>query len=247
VDRPEQNANALLSTGIFDREAANSDPGTNSPGGVGVLKSVDGGETWTPVNNGLRNLYVGSLFMHPEDPQILLSGAGNNAYREGGGIYLTRDGAEHWQQVGGEHITSVEFAVGVPDLAYAGSDGVFFRSQDGGETWQPPGNLAAEGWGPPGIRPGFPIDVQVDPRDPARLFVNNYGGGNFLSRDGGQSWASASTGYTGADLTDAAVDPGNPSKVYVNGRSGPFVSNDGGRTWRGSTPWARPVAEACSH
>jgi len=66
-----------------------------------------------------------------------------------------------------------------------------------------------------------------------RIFVNNYGGGNFLSEDGGQTWASASKGYTGADLTDIAVNLDNPAIVYANGRSGPFVSIDGGINWRG--------------
>jgi len=61
-----------VSTGIFDREAANSDPSLGTPGGVGVIKSIDGGQTWTPVNRGLDNLYVGTLFMHPRDPDILI-------------------------------------------------------------------------------------------------------------------------------------------------------------------------------
>jgi hypothetical protein len=37
-------------TGIFDREASNSDPTTNTAGGVGILKSTDGGASWAPVN-----------------------------------------------------------------------------------------------------------------------------------------------------------------------------------------------------
>ena len=227
------NVNTIyVSTGIFDREAANSDPMTNTPGGVGILKSTDGGETWFQVNNGLNNLYLGTLFMHPDNPQILLAGAGNNAYPEGGGIYLTTDGGAQWKHVGGRHITSVEFAAGDSRRAYAGGDSEFYRSDDGGRTWQSY-KRAGEGWGPEGIRPGFPIDFQVNPRDSMRIFVNNYGGGNFLSQDGGQTWVSASTGYTGADLTDLAVDPSNPAIVYANGRSGPFVSTDGGATWRG--------------
>ncbi|NIW88262.1 MAG: hypothetical protein GWN12_05615, partial [Thermoplasmata archaeon] len=35
-----------VSTGIFDREAANSIPDSRTPGGVGVIKSTDGGQTW---------------------------------------------------------------------------------------------------------------------------------------------------------------------------------------------------------
>ncbi len=71
-----------VSTGIFDREAANSDPDAGVPGGVGVIKSVDGGRTWRRVATGMRNLYVGSLFMHPTRPDVLLAGVGSDVYRE---------------------------------------------------------------------------------------------------------------------------------------------------------------------
>lgn len=231
-----------VSTGIFDREAANSDPDTDTPGGVGLLKSTNGGQSWAQINNGLNNLYLGSLFMHPQNSQILLAGAGNNTYSEGGGIYLTTNGGAQWQYVGGEQIESVEFAVDNPNLAYAGGQHEFYRSTNGGQTWQSLTNNNV--WGPEGINPGFPIDFQVDPHNDSRVFVNNYGGGNFLSADGGQTWALASAGYTGAELTDVAVHPHNPTIVYANGRSGPFKSMDGGATWQGINPVEiRPIAE----
>jgi photosystem II stability/assembly factor-like uncharacterized protein len=225
-----------VSTGIFDREAANSDPEIGYPGGEGILKSTDGGRTWVNINNGLGNLYVGSLFMHPEDPDILLAGTANNTYRENGGIYMTTDGGDHWRHVGGRDITSVEFSSSNPDIAYAGGQGEFYRSEDGGNTWIPFMPNGEFGWGPEGIHPGFPIDFQVDPRDPYRVFVNNYGGGNFLSEDGGETWAIASVGYTGADLTDVSADQTNPAFVVANGRSGPFLSHDGGINWTGINP-----------
>ncbi|MHC4703596.1 MAG: WD40/YVTN/BNR-like repeat-containing protein, partial [Planctomycetota bacterium] len=82
-------------------------------------------------------------------------------------------------------------------------------------------------------RAGFPIDLQVDPRDPNRLFANNYGGGNFLSEDGGQTWTVASTGYTGAQVRAIAVDPTGPARVFAAARSGLFTSGDSGATWEG--------------
>ncbi len=227
-----------LSTGIFDREAANSNPKSNTPGGVGVLKSTDGGKTWRQINNGLGNLYIGSLFMHPTNPNILLAGAGNISYLEGSGIYLTTDGGAHWrlvQDTAPVAVTAVEFSASDPNIAYAGGQHVFSVSTDGGHTW-----LRRERgygrWGPLGVAPGFPIDFQVDPRDPMRLFANNYGGGNFLTEDGGKTWISTNTGYTGADLRSLSVHPDFAATVYVNGRSGPFVSLDGGIDWQGLNP-----------
>ncbi len=221
-----------VSTGIFDREAANSDKTKNAAGGVGVVKSTDGGKTWRAVNNGLKNLYIGTLFMHPTNPDILLAGAGVNAYREGAGVYLSTNGGETWTQVLStreDPVTSVEFAPSNPSIAYAGGDQNVFRSEDGGRTWQP---MVRGNWGPPGARVGFPIDFQVDPRDPNRLFANAYGGGNFVSTDGGKTWQIASQGYTGAEMNAVAVDPTDSATVYAGGRSGFFKSTTGGVDWQ---------------
>jgi photosystem II stability/assembly factor-like uncharacterized protein len=128
----------------------------------------------------------------------------------------------------------VEFSTADPNIAYAGSADAVFRSTDGGHTWQKVSGGDEFGWGAPGVRAGFPIDFQVDPRDPNRLFANNYGGGNFVSLDGGQTWAVASAGYTGAQARDIAV---GPDQVFVAARSGLFVSSDSGASWQGlNTP-----------
>jgi photosystem II stability/assembly factor-like uncharacterized protein len=234
---PQDTDIVYISTGIFDREAANSDPINAIPGGEGVLKSTDGGRTWSPVNNGLDNLYVGSLFMHPTDPDILLAGTGNNQYAAGEGVYLTRDGGSTWEKTlsVNEAITAVEIAASNPDIAYAASRFSVYRSEDGGQTW---GKVAgSEGaWGAPGVQTGFPIDFQVDPSDPNRIFTNAYGGGAFMSEDGGHTWLVASQGYTGAQVRDIAVDPVSPARVVVAARSGVFATVDGGASWAGINP-----------
>ncbi len=221
-----------VSTGIFDREAANSDSQAGRPGGVGVIKSSDGGRTWRQIVRGLGSLYVGSLFMNPVRPDTILAGAGNNAYPSGGGVYLTTDGGASWRQtLRGDVITAVEFALSRPSVAYAGSESAIYRSSTGGVTWQRVTTGAS--WGPPGVRAGFPIDFQVDPQNPDRLFANNYGGGNFFSADGGRTWTNASSGYTGAQVRALAGDSRQPGRVYAAGRSGVFHSVDGGADWAG--------------
>jgi len=230
IDPRESNV-LYISTGIFDREAANSDHTTNTPGGEGVLKSTDGGQTWTSINNGLTNLYIGTLDMHPDNPDILLAGAANNAYRENAGVFLTTNGGQSWTRVREEEAHSVAFSPSNPMIAYAGNPYMIFRSTDGGFTWDMV--LPDEGWGSPGIEAGFPIDFEVDPRNPDRIFANNYGGGNFLSEDGGRTWKDASVGYTGSIMRGLAVSPTEPGVVYAVGRSGIFVSTNGGRKWDG--------------
>ncbi len=243
-----------VSTGIFDRGAVGEVDieSTSDPfGGIGILKSTDGGQSWDVLGqeNGLDFLYIGSLFMHPEDPDTLFAAAGHIApelaaqeWEAQGhspmGVYRTTDGGETWTQVleasqaRAQAFSAVEICPSDPQIVYAGSDAAVYRSKDGGDVWKrmTPDPFT---WGPPGVRAGWPIDLQCDPDDTKRIFANNYSGGNFLSEDSGKTWITASDGYSGAQLIGIAVDPFNPARVFVGGRSGGWYSEDAGQTWQG--------------
>jgi len=253
---PENTDILYVSTGIFDRGAVGQvdmdELGTSLDpfGGLGILKSTDGGDTWRILGKaeGLGNLYVGSLFMDPKDPDILLAATGHfvtetaseNYTKTGSsplGVYRTTDGGESWTQViaplpgvGGEVFTSVEYCPSNSQIVYAGSTAAIYRSSDSGVTWI---TVTGEspGWGPPGGISGNAIDLQCDPRNPDRIFSNNYLGGNYLSEDGGKTWKDASNGYTGAQIINVAVDPTDPATVYSSGRNGVWLSTDAGQTW----------------
>lgn len=231
------------STGIFDREAYDEE-------GVGILKSTDSGATWIPINTGIPNRdgnrFVGFLDMHPADPRILFAASGNNAKGDGG-LFRTVDGGQNWENVLSDDVfTVVTFSSFNPNVIYAGSASAFYRSDDGGDHWTKFFKESEGSWGPPGIRAGVPISAVVDPDDPLTVFVNNYGGGNFKSTDGGENWIDASKGYTGAHLHDIAMDPNHPATVYTIGRSGPFRSYNGGVDWEGmeKMPAASPEWDA---
>jgi photosystem II stability/assembly factor-like uncharacterized protein len=244
-----------VSTGIFDRGAVGETDHLTNPwpfGGLGVLKSTDGGKSWEVLGekNGLDFRYIGSLFMDPDDPEVLYAAAGHVvselAYQQliaekqsPLGIYRTSDGGETWQQILEpeanilvQTFSSVEICPGNANIIYAGSDAAIYRSSDRGDSWT---LMAGETgtWGPVGVRAGWPIDMQCDPRDPDRVFTNNYSGGNFLSEDGGRTWINASSGYSGAQIIGVAVDPFNSARVFAVGRSGAWKSTDGGMSWSG--------------
>lgn len=238
-----------VSTGIFDRGAVGDNDSLEDPfGGLGILKSIDGGQSWRILGkeNGLRNLYIGSLYMHPENPDVLLAAAGHlmepdtlpyleHLMDEGKpspmGIYRTADGGENWTQTlaGFEVFSSVEMCPSDSNIVYAGSIDSIYRSEDSGQTW----TVVSSPWGPPSVSVGFPIDMQCDPQDVDRLFVNNYGGGNFLSEDGGKSWTNASQGYTGAQVFGLSIAPSEAERVYVAAFGGLWRSDDGGLIWHG--------------
>ena len=229
-----------LSTGIFDREAFNSDCTNGKPGGIGVLKSIDGGQSWMPINTGLGDLYVGSLRMHPTNPQILFAATGNNAcsgqYTGNiiSGLFKTINGGSSWTKViTNDIITTVNFSLSNPDTIYAGSCSAFYRSENGGITWSRFSKPSSPGYGPPGIMSGVPIDVTVDPDNSFVIYANNYGGGVFRSIDGAETWEVWSKGYSGAKIQTVHIPAATPSTVYAVGNSGPFASSNYGEDWVG--------------
>ncbi|MCU1305772.1 MAG: glycosyl hydrolase, partial [Acidobacteriaceae bacterium] len=139
--------------------------GTGEPGlsfdsyyGAGVLKSSDGGATWTQLGtnlfggplsgcitsgNACGGAYIGGLSVRPAggSPATLIA-AVNLPFGQGG-IYRTTDGGVTWSQV-----VSVAsgFSVGYATnlIAYAGIDGNgIYKSIDGGASWAPANGTGA--------------------------------------------------------------------------------------------------------
>jgi len=240
---PKNHNTLYLSTGIFDREAGNGacESGTTNLGGEGVYKSTDGGASWSAINSGLKDLYVGALRMHPTNSSILFAATGNNAcspfsFLSGSidaGLYKTSDAGKSWKKVISSQImTTVNFSKTNTDIIYAGGADAFHRSSDGGETWTRLSQTSGQ-YGPKGIRAGVPIDVVVDPKNSETVYVNNYGGGVFRSTDGASTWQVYSRGISGAEIRKIDTNSKRPNALYVIGRSGPFLSQDYGDSFEG--------------
>ena len=98
-----------------------------------MLKTTDGGTTWTPVNGGLAGLDVHGLAVDPAAASKL-----HAAVRDTGeGVYRTTDGGAKWTRVddgpGGEVkvLASVNIPTGMGGIwLYAGTAEGLQRSPD---------------------------------------------------------------------------------------------------------------------
>ncbi len=123
-----------------------------------------------------------------------------------------------------------------PNVIYAGSYGAgAYKSEDAGLTWQAINN---------GLTNRFIQSMAVTP-DGSTVYAGTYGGGIFRSQDGGASWQAINNQVVGNFIVyDIEIDPNNPQKVYLSGRTqGTFenggyldghvyFSADGGNAWQ---------------
>ena len=243
----EDTEKLLVTTGLFDREpdtAAEkeyeelSDDTIPSGLGVGVFISNDGGKNWHESNQGInpsRSMHFGGADQSPFDEKIIIIASGNdvdNSLRDySGAIYKSIDGGGSWKDVsplysGLGMYGAVAFAESDKNIVYVAGENEFLRSTDQGETW-----IIQEHWGPPGIKPGNPIDMLVSKSDPNTVFINNYGGGVFKTEDGGKTWIEWSNGYSGANIF--GISATSTGCLAANGRSKIHLSADFGETWQG--------------
>ncbi len=207
----------------------------------GVWKSTDAGSSWTPIMDFENAMAMGAVAVDPNDPDVLYAGTGEqtanvDAYL-GAGIFKTTDGGANWRvagltQVGGFSRIVVRADNG--NIVYAGgakNDGGFYRSDDGGQTWQKATGMAAV------------ADFTVNPQNPDEVWAAGFTSGIFHSTDGGRSFTPSSNGFddTWSDARSAVqVAPSDPSRLYAlvdetlgasAERTTVYRSNDGGASW----------------
>ncbi len=185
----------------------------------GVRRSLDNGETWSTVNNGLANLATGAIAVDAAGPQSLYVGT------VGGGAYKSDDSGESWHPMaGGIQRLIVHPLVADPvhpGVVYAGTLGGSMRKTvDGGNTWPVvfTGNRAIFG-------------IAIDRDDSDVVYFGTVGAGAFKSSNGGASWAAMST-LTPRVIWTVAVDPSDSQIVYAgSNEDGVWKSSNAGASW----------------
>ena len=121
--------------------------------GGGVWKSTDGGLTWRPLTDKVKDMApsIGAIAVAPSDPNVIYAGTGEACIRgdiiNGNGIYKSVDAGKTWTYSGLKETQTVgRIAVNPknPDIAYVAALGHVFgantergiyRTTDGGKNW----------------------------------------------------------------------------------------------------------------
>ena len=219
---------------------------TGDTNSIGILKSTDGGNTWTSVLdlNVEDGYIIRRLFLDPDYPDYIYAASN-------GGILLSADAGASWDTKQSGHFKDIERHPTDPNTMYAssfGSDAQLFISTDGGFTWNQATQFTGVGR----------INIEVTPAEPDFVgslcaAVDGWGLHSVqVSSDKGQSFTTvhdansenllgyevdgSGTGGQGSYDLAFAVDPTSSSNLYVGGVTN-WMTKDGGSSWSLSNYW----------
>jgi photosystem II stability/assembly factor-like uncharacterized protein len=201
--------------------------------GIGILKTTDGGVTWSKSLDWAYEEMraVQDLYINPMNPNTLYAATTE-------GLYRSRDAGENWENIHDlpmavqiePHPTDTSLLYithGSYDPTGNASVGVF-RSQDAGDNW------AKLTDGIPGYYSGKTL-LSIAPGNPDVLYASVANAfesiGLFKTTDGGDSWQQVNSEdvakYQGWYSHDVAVDPNDENTLMYVGID-LFRSNSGG-------------------
>jgi photosystem II stability/assembly factor-like uncharacterized protein len=205
----------------------------------GIYKTTDGGKTWQHVLAIDDTTGASSVAIDPANPNTVLAGAWTiwrrpwtmNSGGPNDGLYISHDAGAHWTRLEGHGLPGglmgrigLAYAPSQPSRIYAlieSQEGVLYRSDDGGATWQSI-NTSHEIW----QRPFYFFELTVDPRNPDHVYFPSV---NFYETTDGGKTLKRANGL--GDNHQLWIDPEDSERMIMASDGGTGVSLNGGKTW----------------
>ena len=192
-----------------------------------VFRSDDGGVTWKSLP-GVHGKSIRALSMAPSDHNVLVIGALD-------GVFRSRDGGATWERMTPENpevlenhasmknFVSVAIDPQNPDVVYAGTRHLPWKTSDGGKNWH---NLKD------GILDDSDVfSIIVDPKTPSRVYASACSG--IYKSDNGADLFHRVQGLPHSAIRTRVLkqDPVRSSVVYAGTTGGLWKTADGGVKW----------------
>jgi len=207
---------ALASSTLMAMDPMNPDilylgENDSDDGFYALVKSTDGGATWTSVWNSANGLQSGlnALAIDPVTPTTLYAGLYT-------GVYKSTDGGLSWNVTAlkDTFVTGITIGRTDPRILYAATNRGLFKSTDGGASWIATGLVNAN-----------PSSVAIGPNSNI-LYVATFVDGIYKSVDGGRNWIRFDDGLTDLNIRALAIVPGATTTLYAATPSGVFRTVD---------------------
>lgn len=205
----------------------------------GVFKSLDHGQTWTPVSNGISSVIVYDVAVDPNDSTHIIAGTVSGTYE--------KKGSGDWSQLIRDTTRSVQFHPTDSQTIYAGLEGWLTKTTDGGLNWNYTQVLGPD----PGSGPdtyNYVSDIAIDYSHTDTIFISLNGFGLYgqiqKGTDDGASFVNVLDGVNqpgeNYPFNVVAIDPSDHQHIFAGGGSfcAPKItgdlweSKDGGNTWQ---------------
>ena len=184
-------------------------------GNLGVIRSEDGGHTWTQLSPGVHGpVDFHQIAISPADPAVLYG-----IYR---GLQRSDDGGQTWRVVAAppQRLIALAASAHDPETLYAATEQGLLISRDGGSGWMPMH---------PARTPATALTVTPD-----GLLVTYLIGIGLLEADEADlpDWQQAGPELTDDVILHLAVDLTDPDRRYAATWQGRLLgSADGGVSW----------------
>lgn len=234
IDRGPGNVGGRSRSILIDPTNTNRILGGSVSGGI--WQSMDGGTSWSVVDDQLPNLAICCMAIDPANPAVMYAGTGEGFFNGdaigGAGIYKSTDGGASWQQIASTATWDNVCRIAVSPtnssiLLAARRYGGIYRSVNAGSTW----TLRA------GAQGSFQVAFHPTDGNKAvgHMIDYDWGAGDWFhkavySTNGGFTWNTATSGLSQVfgfgSRIELAYAPSDPSIVYAS------CAAEGGKVWK---------------
>jgi photosystem II stability/assembly factor-like uncharacterized protein len=210
-------------------------------GDRGLFKTADGGKTWSKLFSTDDWTGVNDVQLDPRNPDLLVATTWQRNRRTfgfiaggpGSGVWRSTDGGKTWNKSQSGFPSEDLGRIGLsmspanPSVVYAIAEaannrGGFFRSRDGGASWERMSGYQTGG--------NYYNEIFADPKNVDRVYAVDVL--LQVTNDGGRTFQRVGEQLKHVDNHSVWIDPDGTDHLIVGCDGGVYETFDRGRTWR---------------